>query len=154
MTDTQMNEAVTFGDRRRAPPGDGAIGDISPWDILRGIWARKEIIVAVYHAASMALVLFWLATRNTDLYRRSYASCFRRAAGALDAIDTDLTTAPCPVNRPVQGEVQVMTSRLPAARLIEDANRGLPPVRNSTGRPCPVPDSSGASRSPSAGDRD
>ena len=48
MTDIHTNSVVTFGDRRRAAPNESAVGDISPWEVLRGVWARKEIILCAF----------------------------------------------------------------------------------------------------------
>ena len=127
MTDTQMTQAVTFGDRRRAAPGDGAIGDISPWDILRGIWARKEIVVLVF-AGFMALVLVWLATA-TSIYTVETRVMLSPRAGEISTFDTDLQ-GPLPDSETVQSEIQVMTSRLLAARLIEDMGLAASPEFN------------------------
>ncbi|MEX0839261.1 MAG: polysaccharide biosynthesis tyrosine autokinase [Parvibaculum sp.] len=127
MTDTHMTQAVTFGDRRRAAPGAGASGDISPWDILRGIWARKEIVALVF-AGFMALVLFWLVTA-TSTYTVETRVMLSPRAGEISTFDTELQ-GPLPDSETLQSEIQVMTSRRLIARLIQDLSLGASPEFN------------------------
>lgn len=121
MNDTQMNQAVTFGDRRRPAPGEGASGDISPWDILRGVWARKEIVIVVF-AGFMALVLFWLATA-TPTYTVETRVMLTPRAGEISTFDIDVSS-PLPDSETLQSEIQVMTSRRLIAQLIQDLGLG------------------------------
>lgn len=121
MTDTHMTQAVTFGDRRRSMPDEGAIGDISPWDILRGIWARKETVILVF-AGFMALVLFWLVTA-TPSYTVETRIMLSPRAGEISTFDSELQ-GPLPDSETMQSEIQVLTSRPLVARLIQDLGLG------------------------------
>ncbi|MDO8840277.1 MAG: polysaccharide biosynthesis tyrosine autokinase [Parvibaculum sp.] len=121
MTDTQMNQAVTFGDRRRTAPGEGASGDISPWDILRGIWARKEIVIVVF-AGFMTLVLFWLATATPTFTVETRVMLAPRT-GEISTFDIDVSS-PLPDSETLQSEIQIMTSRRLIAQLIQDLGLG------------------------------
>ena len=61
MSSIETSSLVSFGDRRRSVPDENAIGDISPWEVLRGIWARKHIILCAF-AAFMVVAIFWIVT--------------------------------------------------------------------------------------------
>lgn len=52
---------VIFGDRRRRTSEADGAGDINPWELMRGIWARKEIVLMTFLAV-FALGIFWLST--------------------------------------------------------------------------------------------
>ena len=127
MTNTHMNQAVTFGDRRRGSPGDGAAGEVSPWDILRGIWARKEIVAVVF-IGFMSLVLFWVATA-TPTYTVETRVMLSPRAGEISTFDTEIQ-GPLPDAETLQSEIQVMTSRRLIARLIQDLGLGASPEFN------------------------
>lgn len=117
MTDIHTNSVVTFGDRRRAAPNESAVGDISPWEVLRGVWARKEIVVCAF-AGFMAVSIVWLATA-TPTYTVEARVMLAPRAGEISTFDNE--NSPLLPDAPtVQTEIQVLTSRPLVARLITD----------------------------------
>ncbi|PKP77804.1 MAG: hypothetical protein CVT81_07530 [Alphaproteobacteria bacterium HGW-Alphaproteobacteria-3] len=134
MTDIHSNSVVTFGDRRRAAPNESAVGDISPWEVLRGVWARKEIILGAF-AGFMAVAIFWLATA-TPTYTVEARVMLAPRAGEISTFDNE-TSPLLPDEQTVQTEIQMLTSRPLVARLITDlrlaGNPEFNPALRSTG---------------------
>ncbi|HAC58075.1 MAG: hypothetical protein CMI62_06735 [Parvibaculum sp.] len=127
MTDIHTNSVVTFGDRRRNPPETGTAGDISPWEVLRGVWARKEIILCAF-AGFMAVAVFWLATA-TPTYTVETRVMLAPRAGEISTFDNE-NSPMLPDAQTVQTEIQVLTSRPLVARLITDLGLASNPEFN------------------------
>ncbi|ABS64606.1 Non-specific protein-tyrosine kinase [Parvibaculum lavamentivorans DS-1] len=127
MTDTPISPVVSFGDRRRAAPDENAVGDISPWEVLRGVWARKEIIACTF-VAFMAVAIFWLMT-VVPTYTVETRIMLSPRAGEISTFDADSTPS-LPDNETLQSEIQVLTSRPLAARLITDLGLAAHPEFN------------------------
>ncbi len=127
MTDTQMNSASAFGDRRRRTPDAGTVGDLSPWDVLRGIWARKEIILGAF-AAFMIVAVLWITT-VTPTYTVETRVLLSPRSGEISTFDAESTPL-LPDNQTVLSEIQVLTSRPLVARLIADLGLGANPEFN------------------------
>src|SRR3990167_2358930 len=108
MTDIYTNSVVTFGDRRRAAPNESAVGDISPWEVLRGVWARKEIILCAF-AGFMAVAIVWLATA-TPTYTVEARVMLAPRAGEISTFDNENSPL-LPDAQTVQTEIQLLTSR-------------------------------------------
>lgn len=117
MTDIHTNSVVTFGDRRRTAPSESAVSDISPWEVLRGVWARKEIILCAF-AGFMAVAIVWLATA-TPTYTVEARVMLAPRAGEISTFD-DENSPLLPDAQTVQTEIQLLTSRPLVARLITD----------------------------------
>ncbi|MBV1933790.1 MAG: hypothetical protein KUG59_03810, partial [Parvibaculaceae bacterium] len=60
-TSAMASNQVIFGDRRRRTSESEGAADINPWELMRGIWARKEIVLMTFLAV-LALGIFWLST--------------------------------------------------------------------------------------------
>ncbi|MCE9649352.1 MAG: polysaccharide biosynthesis tyrosine autokinase [Parvibaculum sp.] len=117
MSNIQSTPNVSFSDRRRTAPDSQGAGDISPWELLRGIWARKELI-GIAFVAFMALALVWMAT-VTPTYTVESRILLSTRTGEVSSFDA--STAPTqPDSETVQSEMQVLTSRALIARLIAD----------------------------------
>lgn len=127
MSETQTNPIVSFGDRRRTTPDENAIGDLSPWEILRGIWARKEIILCAF-AGFMAIAVFWLAT-VTPTYTVEARVMLSPRAGEISTFDAESGPS-LPDSETLQSEIQVLTSRPLVARLIADLGLAANPEFN------------------------
>ncbi|MEQ8326628.1 MAG: polysaccharide biosynthesis tyrosine autokinase [Parvibaculum sp.] len=127
MSETQTNPIVSFGDRRRTTPDENAIGDLSPWEILRGIWARKEIILCAF-AGFMAIAVFWLAT-VTPTYTVEARVMLSPRAGEISTFDAESGPS-LPDSETLQSEIQVLTSRALVARLIADLGLAANPEFN------------------------
>lgn len=127
MTDTPVSPVVSFGDRRRSVPDERAIGDLSPWEVLRGIWARKEII-AVAFATFMAVAFLWLAT-TTPTYTVETRIMLSPRAGEISSFDAE-SMPTLPDAETLQSEIQVLTSRPLVARLIADLGLAANPEFN------------------------
>ncbi|MBX3447242.1 MAG: polysaccharide biosynthesis tyrosine autokinase [Parvibaculaceae bacterium] len=127
MNGTQSNPVVAFGDRRRAAPDENAIGDFSPWEVLRGIWARKQIILLAF-AGFMTLAVFWLMTA-TPTYTVEARVLLSPRTGEISTFDVE--SAPLlPDNETLNSEIQVITSRPLIARLITDLGLAANPEFN------------------------
>lgn len=127
MNGTQSNPVVAFGDRRRAAPDENAIGDFSPWEVLRGIWARKQIILLAF-AGFMTLAVFWLMTA-TPTYTVEARVLLSPRTGEISTFDAE--SAPLlPDNETLNSEIQVITSRPLIARLITDLGLAANPEFN------------------------
>lgn len=117
MTDLQSSSLVTFGDRRRVLNDDQGGGEISPWDLLRGIWARKELVGVVF-AVFMLLVILWLGF-VTPTYTVESRVLLSPRTGEISSFDAP--TQPINVDpEAVQSELQVLTSRPLLLRLVRD----------------------------------
>ncbi|MEW6092305.1 MAG: Wzz/FepE/Etk N-terminal domain-containing protein, partial [Pseudomonadota bacterium] len=127
MNGTQSNPVVSFGDRRRSAPDENAIGDLSPWEVLRGIWARKQIILLAF-AGSMALAIFWLMT-VTPTYTVETRVLLAPRSGEISTFDAENMPL-LPDNETLNSEIQVMTSRPLIARLITDLGLASNPEFN------------------------
>lgn len=117
MSNIQGTPNVSFGDRRRATPDAPGAGDISPWELLRGIWARKELIVIAF-GAFMGLVLLWMMT-VTPTYTVDTRILLSTRTGEVSSFDASSAPTP-PDAETVQSEMQVLTSRALIARIIAD----------------------------------
>ncbi|HCX67718.1 MAG TPA: hypothetical protein DHK64_09340, partial [Rhodobiaceae bacterium] len=127
MTDTHPNSVVTFGDRRRNAPNESAAGDISPWEVLRGVWARKEIILGAF-LAFMVVAAFWLFTA-TPTYTVETRVMLAPRAGEISTFDNESSPL-LPDVQTLQTEIQVLTSRPLIARLITDLGLASNPEFN------------------------
>jgi len=127
MTDTHPNSVVTFGDRRRNAPNESAAGDISPWEVLRGVWARKEIILGAF-LAFMVVAAFWLFT-STPTYTVETRVMLAPRAGEISTFDNESSPL-LPDVQTLQTEIQVLTSRPLIARLITDLGLASNPEFN------------------------
>lgn len=127
MNGTQSNTVVAFADRRRSAPDENAIGDLSPWEVLRGIWARKQIILLAF-AAFMTLAVIWLATA-TPTYTVEARVLLAPRSGEISTFDADNTPS-LPDNETLNSEIQVITSRPLIARLITDLGLASNPEFN------------------------
>ncbi|MBX3505313.1 MAG: polysaccharide biosynthesis tyrosine autokinase [Parvibaculum sp.] len=127
MNGIQSNPVVAFGDRRRAAPDENAIGDFSPWEVLRGIWARKQIILLAF-AGFMTLAVFWLMTA-TPTYTVEARVLLSPRTGEISTFDAENTPL-LPDNETLNSEIQVITSRPLIARLITDLGLAANPEFN------------------------
>lgn len=117
MSNIQSTPNVSFGDRRRPAPDVQGAGDISPWELLRGIWARKELI-GIAFIAFMALALLWIMT-VTPTYTVETRVLLSTRTGEISTFDASSTPTP-PDAETVQSEIQILTSRALISRLIAD----------------------------------
>lgn len=117
MSNIPSTPVVTFGDRRRSAPDPQAASDVSPWELLRGIWARKEFIGIVF-GAFMALALAWLVT-VTPTYTVDARVLIAPLTGQISTFDTDNQPTP-PDAETLQSEIQLITSRPLLVRLVQD----------------------------------
>ena len=117
MSNIQGTPSVSFGDRRRAAPDAPGASDISPWELLRGIWARKELIVVAF-LGFMCLAVFWLMTVTPTFTVESRLLLATRA-GEVSSFDANNMPTP-PDDGTVQSEIQLLTSRPLIGRLIDD----------------------------------
>lgn len=127
MSNIQSTPSVTFGDRRRAAPDAPGASDISPWELLRGIWARKELIFVAF-LGFMILAFVWLMT-VTPTYTVESRLLLSTRTGEVSSFDNGNTPTP-PDAETVQSEIQLMTSRPLIARLIADLKLGNTPEFN------------------------
>ncbi|MEN6543147.1 polysaccharide biosynthesis tyrosine autokinase [Parvibaculum sp.] len=118
---------LSFGDRRRSTPDAQAAGDVSPWDLLRGIWARKEL-VGLCFGAFMALAVFWLTT-VTPTYTVEARILLSPRTGEISSFDTQNQPAP-PDAETLQSEIQLLTSRPLLTRLVADLHLDRDPEFN------------------------
>ena len=134
MSSIETSSLVSFGDRRRSVPDENAIGDISPWEVLRGIWARKHIILCAF-AAFMVVAIFWIVTA-TPTYTVETRVLLSPRSGEISSFD-DQNLPSQPDLETLQSEIQVLTSRPLIARLIADlglaANPEFNPALNAPG---------------------
>ena len=126
MSNSQPSQVVTFGDRRRSAPSEGQ-ADLSPWDVLRGLWARKEVIALVF-AAAMALCLVWLAT-TTPIYTAETRLLLAPRTGEISNFD-DKSQPRLPDDETMQSEIQLITSRPLIEKLIRDLRLDRVPAYN------------------------
>ena len=127
MNGTQTSPAVSFGDRRRSAPDENAIGDLSPWEVLRGIWARKQIILFAF-GGFMVLAVFWLMT-TTPTYTVETRVLLAPRSGEISTFDAENMPS-LPDNETLNSEIQVITSRPLVARLIADLGLASKPEFN------------------------
>jgi len=117
VTDNQSTSLVTLGDRRRVQIDDQGSGEISPWDLLRSIWARKELVGGIF-AVFMLLVILWLGF-VTPTYTVESRVLLSPRSGEISSFDAQ--TQPLnPDAETVQSELQVLTSRPLLLRLVRD----------------------------------
>ena len=126
MSNSQPSQVVTFGDRRRSAPNE-AQADLSPWDVLRGLWARKEVIALVF-AAAMALCLIWLAT-TAPVFTAETRILLAPRTGEVSAFDSNNQPAQ-PDDETVQSEIQLITSRPLIEKLIQELHLDRMPAYN------------------------
>ena len=129
MSNIETTPIVSFGDRRRSAPDANGASDISPWELLRGIWARKELILISF-ACFMALTLIWLAT-VTPTYTVESRLLMTSRAGEISNFDANSQPSP-PDAETLQSELQLLTSRPLIARLIADLKLDQDPEFNPT----------------------
>ena len=127
MTNIPSTPVVTFGDRRRSSPDPQSAGDVSPWELLRGIWARKELI-GVTFASVMALVFLWLVT-VTPSYTVETRVLLSPRTGEISNFDS-ANQPPPPDSVAVQSEIQVLTSRPLLMQLVSDLRLDQDPEFN------------------------
>ena len=126
MSNSQPAQVVTFGDRRRSAPNE-AQSELSPWDVLRGLWARKELVVLIF-AASMALCLVWLAT-TSPIYTAETRLLLSPRTGEISNFDAKSQPA-LPDDETVQSEIQLITSRPLIEKLVQDLHLDRLPAYN------------------------
>ena len=95
--------------------------------MLRGVWARKEIILCAF-AGFMAVAVFWLATA-TPTYTVETRVMLAPRAGEISTFDNE-NSPMLPDAQTVQTEIQVLTSRPLVARLITDLGLASNPEFN------------------------
>lgn len=127
MTYLPIQNEIAFADRRRSAPDDQAISDISPWEILRGIWARKELVAAIF-VISMALAMGWIYT-VTPSYTVETRVLLEPRNNEISNFDA-MSSPSMPDAETLQSEIQVMTSRPLIQRLITDLNLDSDPEFN------------------------
>jgi uncharacterized protein involved in exopolysaccharide biosynthesis len=127
MSNIQNTPVVNFGDRRRAAPQSEGAGDISPWELQRGIWARKELI-GIAFGCFMAVAIFWLMT-VTPTYTVEARLLLSPRTGEISNFDAGSAPAQ-PDAETVQSEIQVLTSRTLLRRLIVDLRLDRDPEFN------------------------
>lgn len=127
MSNIQSTPSVTFGDRRRAAPDAPGASDISPWELLRGIWARKELILVAF-VGFMIIAFVWLMT-VTPTYTVESRLLLSTRTGEVSSFDANNTPSP-PDAETVQSEIQLLTSRPLIARLIADLGLAEDPEFN------------------------
>jgi uncharacterized protein involved in exopolysaccharide biosynthesis len=132
MSNIQSTPVVTFGDRRQSAPSVEGAGDISPWDLLRGIWARKELVGFTF-AGFMLLALLWLAT-VTPTYTVETRVLISPRTGEISTFDAASSPAPADPET-MQSEIQVLTSRALIAELIADLHLDRSPEFNAALHP-------------------
>lgn len=134
MNANQTSPVVSFGDRRRSAPDENAIGDLSPWEVLRGIWARKQIILLAF-AGFMTLAVFWLMTA-TPTYTVETRVLISPRSGEISTFDAENMPL-LPDAETLNSEIQIITSRPLIARLITDlglaSNPEFNPALNAPG---------------------
>ncbi len=128
MTNTPGTQVVTFGDRRRAAPDPQAVSDVSPWELLRGIWARKEL-VGLSFGGFMVLAFVWLAT-VTPTYTVETRVLLSPRTGEISTFDTTENQPVQPDAETLQSEIQLMTSRPLLTRLVDDLRLDRDPEFN------------------------
>tara|TARA_R110000824_G_scaffold155226_2_gene327603 strand:+ start:22231 stop:24402 length:2172 start_codon:yes stop_codon:yes gene_type:complete len=117
MSNIQSTPSVNFGDRRRAAPDAPGASEISPWELLRGLWARKELILVAF-ISFMALAFVWLLF-VTPTYTVESRLLLATSTGEVSTFDNQNRPAP-PDATTVQSEIQLLTSRPLISRLITD----------------------------------
>lgn len=127
MSNIQSTPSVTFGDRRRAAPDAPGASDISPWELLRGLWARKELIFVAF-AGFMLMAFVWLMT-VTPTYTVETRLLLSTRTGEVSSFDANNIPTP-PDAETVQSEIQLLTSRTLIARLIADLKLAQDPEFN------------------------
>lgn len=127
MSNIETTPIVSFGDRRRSSPDSSGASDISPWELLRGIWARKELILVSF-ACFMALAIIWLAT-VTPTYTVESRILMATRTGEISNFDANSQPNP-PDAETLQSEIQLLTSRPLIARLIADLKLDQDPEFN------------------------
>ena len=127
MSNIETTPVVSFGDRRRSAPDANGASDISPWELLRGIWARKELILISF-ACFMTLALIWLVT-VTPTYTVESRILMATRTGEISNFDASSQPTP-PDAETLQSEIQVLTSRPLIARLIADLKLDQDPEFN------------------------
>src|SRR5690606_23103907 len=103
------------------------IGDISPWEVLRGIWARKEIIACVF-AAFMAVAIFWVAT-VTPTFTVETRIMLSPRSGEISSFDAE-NTPNLPDAETLQSEIQILTSQPLISQLVADLGLAADPEFN------------------------
>lgn len=127
MSNIQSTPSVNFGDRRRAAPDAQGASEISPWELLRGLWARKELILVAF-ISFMALAFVWLLF-VTPTYTVESRLLLATRTGEVSTFDNQNTPAP-PDATTVQSEIQLLTSRPLISRLISDLKLSEDPEFN------------------------
>ncbi|HEX7791472.1 MAG TPA: GumC family protein, partial [Afipia sp.] len=147
MSNIQSTPVVTFGDRRQPGPSAEGAGDISPWDLLRGIWARKEL-VGITFAGFMVLAVLWLAT-VTPTFTVETRVLISPRTGEISSFDA--TSSPTPADaETMQSEIQVLTSRALIAELIADLHLDRSPEFNTALHPGAISRLTGLTPAPDA----
>jgi len=116
-TPSASQSQVVFGDRRRpvSAPGDDAI---NPWEVLRGIWARKEIAIGTA-ILILVLSLIWIST-VTPTYTAEALLRIEPRAGEISRFD-DLSPLSPPDQGTVESEIQELFSYTLIADLVREA---------------------------------
>jgi len=127
MSNTPSVPVVSFGDRRRSSPDSSGASEVSPWELLRGIWARKEL-VGISFGSFMALAILWLAT-VTPTYTVETRVLLSPRTGEISSFDTE-NQPTMPDAETLQSEIQLLTSRPLLVRLVTDLHLDREPEFN------------------------
>ncbi|HUD53182.1 polysaccharide biosynthesis tyrosine autokinase [Parvibaculum sp.] len=127
MSNTPSVPVVSFGDRRRSSPDSSGASEVSPWELLRGIWARKEL-VGISFGSFMALAILWLAT-VTPTYTVETRVLLSPRTGEISSFDTE-NQPTMPDAETLQSEIQLLTSRPLLVRLVTDLRLDREPEFN------------------------
>lgn len=127
MSNTPSVPVVSFGDRRRSSPDSPGASEVSPWELLRGIWARKEL-VGISFGGFMALAVLWLAV-VTPTYTVETRVLLSPRTGEISSFDTE-NQPTMPDAETLQSEIQLLTSRPLLVRLVTDLRLDREPEFN------------------------
>ncbi|MBV1933745.1 MAG: polysaccharide biosynthesis tyrosine autokinase [Parvibaculaceae bacterium] len=106
-TSTMASNQVIFGDRRRRTSESEGAADINPWELMRGIWARKEIVLMTFLAV-LAIGIFWLSTL-TPTYTVETLLLIEPRIGEISRFD-ETNTLSTPDKGFVESEIQIISS--------------------------------------------
>ena len=116
MSTPSLSSQVIFGDRRR-PAGGSGEDTVNPWDLLRGIWARKAVVGGT--ALVILLIAFAFIATVTPTYTAETLLRIEPRAGEISRFD-DLSPLSLPDQGAVESEIQELISYSMIARLVSE----------------------------------
>ena len=116
MSTPSLSSQVIFGDRRR-PAGGSGDDTVNPWDLLRGIWARKAVVGGT--ALAILLISVAFIAIMTPTYTAEPLLRIEPRAGEISRFD-DLSPLSLPDQGAVESEIQELTSYSMIARLVSE----------------------------------